>query len=200
MKHFAQYNICKSSLKWLENVSPMATDKPTSSIRLCSWWCKGGSLHPPPYLLYITFKYIWYWANLVILPFSWGPIHSARSGLLIRPHVGYINAPASARRCRTFLLPMRPHPNNQNVAILSMSIYWQNPKVMWHCVSLRKRKEGTMTQFTISQLVPLSFSKVFPFSSAQRSVFERVPCKCDPDPKIQALHSSLAALYPVSGG
>jgi len=57
-----------------------------------------------------------------------------------------------------------------------------------------------MTQFTISQLVPLSFSKVFSFSSAQRSIFERVPCECNPDPKIQAPHSSLAALYPVSGG
>jgi len=94
---------------------------------------------------------------------------------------------------------MRPHPNHQNVAVSSVSIHQQNPKVMRCCVLLRKRKEGAFSQFMLSPS-SIVISKVFPFSSAQRNVFERVLSECDPDPKTQAPRSSLAALHPVSGG
>jgi len=57
------------------------------------------------------------------------------------------------RRHRMFLLPMHPYPNNQNVAVSSMSIHWQNPKVMRrHCTSLRKREEAALAHVTIDQL------------------------------------------------
>jgi len=75
------------------------------------------------------------------------------SGLLTRPHVGSINAPMALRRHRTFLLPMHPHPNNQNIMVSSMSIHWQNLKVVRRCcASLRKRKEVALAHITIDQL------------------------------------------------
>jgi len=97
------------------------------------------------------------------------------------------------------LLPIRPYPNHQNIVVSSVSIHQQNLKVMQHCISLRKRKEGAFSQFMLSPS-SIVISKVFPFSSAQRNIFERVLCKCDPNPKTQAPHSSLAALHPTSGG
>jgi len=67
--------------------------------------------------------------------------------------VGSINAPAALRRHRMFLLPMHPHPNNQNVTVLSMSIHQQNPKVVRRrCASLRKREEAALAYVTIDQL------------------------------------------------
>jgi len=75
------------------------------------------------------------------------------SGLLTHPHVGSINAPMALRRHRTFLLPMHPHPNNQNIAVSSMSIHQQNPKVIRRCcASLRKREEAALAHVTIDQL------------------------------------------------
>jgi len=72
------------------------------------------------------------------------------SRLLTHPHVGSINAPMALRRHRMFLLPIHPHPNNQNT---SMSIHQQNPKVMRRrCTSLRKREEVALAYVTIDQL------------------------------------------------
>jgi len=75
------------------------------------------------------------------------------SRLLTCPHVGSINTPMTLRRHRTFLLPMHSHPNNQNVTVSSMSIHWQNPKVVRRCcASLRKREEVAFAYVTIDQL------------------------------------------------
>ena len=59
------------------------------------------------------------------------------------PYLGHLNASVSSRGHRIGFLPIHPHPSDQNIAILSISIHRQILEVMRrHHVSLRSEEEG----------------------------------------------------------